>query len=69
LRIAPTIPSSWSGFKARRIFRGVIYDISVERAGKGNLVSLKVDGQPIEGDVVPLPSTGRREVVVEAILT
>jgi cellobiose phosphorylase len=69
LRIAPTIPGSWSGFKARRVFRGVIYDISVERAGKGNLVSLKVDGQPIEGDVVPLPSTGRREVVVEAILT
>lgn len=69
LRIAPIIPSLWSGFEARRVFRGVTYEISVERAGKGNLVSLKVDGQPIEGDVVPLPSTGQREVVVEATIT
>ncbi len=68
LRITPVLPSVWSGFKARRVFRGVTYHISVERTGKGNLVSLKVNGQPIEGDVVPLPDTGQREVVVEVIL-
>jgi cellobiose phosphorylase len=69
LRIAPVIPSSWSGFKARRVFRGVIYDISVERAGKGNSVSLTVDGQPIDGDVVPPPVGDQGGVVVEAIVT
>jgi cellobiose phosphorylase len=68
LQIAPVIPNSWAGFEARRVFRGVTYDISVERAGKGNLVSLTVDGQPIAGDVVPPPKGGRREVAVRAIL-
>jgi cellobiose phosphorylase len=68
LQIAPVIPSSWPGFEARRVFRGVTYHISVERAGKGNLVSLTVDGQPIAGDVVPPPEGGRGEVSVRAIL-
>jgi cellobiose phosphorylase len=69
LQVAPVIPSSWAGFKARRVFRGITYHISVERAGKGNLVSLTVDGQPLAGDVVPPPEDARREVVVRAILT
>jgi cellobiose phosphorylase len=69
LRIAPIIPSEWSGIRARRVFRGVIYDISVKRAGKGNLVSLNVNGKPIEGDVIPLPDTRQGEVAVEAVLT
>jgi cellobiose phosphorylase len=69
LRISPVLPTVWSGFKARRVFRGVTYDISVERAGEGNLVSLKVDGRPVEGDVVPLPGSGQHEVVVQAIVS
>jgi cellobiose phosphorylase len=56
LRIAPAIPADWPGFSAERIFRGVRYRIAVKRAGKGNEVSLLVDGQPVAGDVVPLPS-------------
>jgi cellobiose phosphorylase len=69
LQIAPVIPSDWPGFKARRIFRGVTYRIAVTRTGKGNAVSLKVDGQPMEGDVVPLPPDGQTEVVVEVTLS
>jgi len=69
LQIAPVIPSDWSGFKATRIFRGVKYRISVERAGEGNVVSLVVDGQPVEGDIVPLPPEGKAEVTVEVTLT
>jgi cellobiose phosphorylase len=68
LKIAPAIPSDWPGFKATRIFHGVTYHISVERAGKGNTVSLIVDGKPVEGDVVPLPPTDQTEVAVKAIL-
>jgi cellobiose phosphorylase len=67
LRIAPVIPRDWPGFNARRVFRGVVYDISVKRTGAGNSVSLVVDGKPIEGDVVPLPS-GLSEVKVEVTL-
>lgn len=58
LRIAPVIPSDWAGFTARRVLRGVIYHIAVQRVGPGNRVSLRVDGRPVEGDVVPLPPSG-----------
>jgi cellobiose phosphorylase len=40
----------------------------VRRAGKGNSVSLSVDGKPIEGAVVPPPAAGITEVKVEARL-
>ncbi len=68
LRIAPAIPSSWFGFQAERVFRGVVYHISVQRLGEGNSVSLTVDGQPISGNLVPLPPPGTSEVLVEAML-
>jgi cellobiose phosphorylase len=69
LQIAPVIPSDWPGFSATRVFRGATYHISVERAGAGNAVALTVDGEPVEGDVVPLPQDGRTEVNVEVVLT
>jgi cellobiose phosphorylase len=69
LRIAPVIPKDWPGFKAARLFRGVRYEISVERKGKGNEVSLTVDGQPVKGNVVPPPGDGCTEVKVEAELS
>jgi cellobiose phosphorylase len=68
LQIAPVIPSSWAGFEARRVYRGVTYNISVERVGEGNVVSLTVDGQPIAGEVVPPPEDARSEVAVRATL-
>ncbi|MFX0063198.1 MAG: GH36-type glycosyl hydrolase domain-containing protein [Candidatus Hermodarchaeota archaeon] len=68
LQIAPTIPKTWSGFQAIRIFRGVKYHIFVKRAGMGNNVTLQVDGQPIEGNLVPLPPLGKNKVVVEVTL-
>jgi cellobiose phosphorylase len=67
LRIAPVIPSQWPGFQAVRKFRGVTYRISVVRKGKGNSVSLKVNGRPISGNLVPLPAEGD-ELAVEAEL-
>jgi cellobiose phosphorylase len=69
LLVVPAIPSDWPGFSATRVFRGVTYHISVERAGEGNEVSLTVDGRPVEGVVVPPPSGGQTEVVVRAVLT
>lgn len=68
LQIAPVIPSDWPGFKATRVFRGTTYHISVERAGKGNTVSITVDGRPIEGTILP-PPVGQAEVVVKVVLT
>jgi cellobiose phosphorylase len=68
LVIAPVIPQDWSGFTATRIFRGVTYYIQVERAGKGNQVSLTVDGQAVDGNVVPVVENGRSEVTVQVTL-
>ena len=68
LMIAPVIPARWPGFQATRVFRGVRYDITVERRGKGNDVSLAVDGRPISGNVVPLPPAGTKAVKVEVLL-
>jgi cellobiose phosphorylase len=68
LQIAPAIPGDWSGLSASRVFRGVRYRISVERVGPGNAVALMVDGQPIEGNVVPQPPEGQAEVFVQVAL-
>jgi cellobiose phosphorylase len=63
LLVAPALPETWSGFRARRLFRGTVYEIDVERVGAGNRVALTVDGEPVGGDVVPL-AEGRDRVSV-----
>ncbi|MBE2202208.1 MAG: glycosyl transferase [Anaerolinea sp.] len=68
LEIAPTLPSSWPGFTATRVFRGVTYHIEVQRVGAGNEVSLQVDGEAVVGNVAPLPVDGRITVHVTAQL-
>jgi hypothetical protein len=50
-----------------RNFRGVRYEISVKREGKGNQVTLEVDGQPIEGSLIPL-SEETKTVKVKAVV-
>jgi len=69
LRIAPVIPRDWPGFTATRQFRGVTYRISVKRLGAGNTASLSVDGKPVEGNVVPQPPAGQKEVRVLVALS
>jgi cellobiose phosphorylase len=68
LQVAPVLPGDWPGFEATRVYRGVTYEISVARVGPGNVVSLVVDGQPVEGDVVPLPAGEQTEVTVQVAL-
>ncbi|OQA15477.1 MAG: N,N'-diacetylchitobiose phosphorylase [Chloroflexi bacterium ADurb.Bin360] len=68
LELAPVIPASWEGFTATRLFRGVTYHITVKRQGAGNTVSLRVDGKPVAGTLIPLPAAGQTEVVVEVVL-
>jgi cellobiose phosphorylase len=68
LEIDPVIPSAWPGFEARRLFRGVVYHISVRRVGPGRTLALEVDGRPVSGNIVPLPPAGTKEVFVRATL-
>jgi cellobiose phosphorylase len=64
LRVAPVIPSAWTGFTAERVYRGVRYFLKVERKGSGNGIQLEVEGQPVAGNVIPLPAEGTQEVHV-----
>ena len=68
LEIAPVLPADWQSVDATRIFRGVTYRVTIRRAGPGHSVSLTVDGAPVEGNIVPPPAAGRKEVLVQAIL-
>jgi cellobiose phosphorylase len=68
LSVLPVFPSSWSGFDAVRIYRGVRYAIHVHRQGPGNGVELEVNGSSIEGTLIPAPLDGSRNVQVDVIL-
>ncbi len=55
LKIDPSIPKAWDGFKITRSFRGSEYDIEVKNpnhVSKG-IRSVEVDGKPIEGCILP----------------
>ena len=68
LEVTPVIPLAWNGFELVREFRGVRYAISVKREGTGTDVQLEVDGKPITGNIIPLPLTGIKEVIVKITL-
>ncbi len=68
LQIAPIIPQHWPGFTAQRVYRGVLYEIHVKRSGEGNGCQLIVDGEPVEGQIVPIPQKEKSVVKVEALL-
>ena len=68
LQIAPVMPSAWNGFEAVRIYRGVRYDIKVERGGAGNSARLEVEGIPTAGNVIPIPQRGTNRVSVRVIV-
>lgn len=69
LALRPVIPTHWPGYQAIRMYRGVRYWIDVVRRGPGNAVALLVDGAPIEGTLIPIPTDGRSEVHVEAVVS
>ncbi len=49
LEINPCIPSSWPGFRAKRIFRGCRFDITVRR---GNSEAFTVNKKSVDGRLV-----------------
>ena len=56
LRLEPVLPAAWAGYTATRRFRGATYKIVVCRQPGGSY--LVVDGQRIEGTLVPLAAAG-----------
>jgi cellobiose phosphorylase len=68
LQIAPVVPLGWSEFTIKRRYRGVIFEIHVERIGPGNKTYLIADGVPLQGNIVPIPTAGQKEVRVDVKL-
>jgi cellobiose phosphorylase len=64
LSVHPVIPSDWPGFEAKRIFRGVVYNIKVIRDSEITSTRISLDGKSIEGYIIPIPPEGTREVNV-----
>jgi cellobiose phosphorylase len=66
LRIDPCVPG-WREFRVERLFRGTRHRIAVRnprRIEKG-VRSLLVNGERIDGNLIPLPKAGTREMRVE----
>jgi cellobiose phosphorylase len=62
LMVDPSIPASWPGYTATRVFRGVACKIRVER---GEQAGMLVDGKTVVGNVVPVSLlAGKHQVEV-----
>ena len=66
LRVDPCIPSAWEGFKAVRKFRESLIRITVhnEKHVNKGVVKMTVDGQAVEGNLVPLMAGGEHQIKV-----
>jgi cellobiose phosphorylase len=67
LRIDPCLPADWPGFTATRSFRGATYAITVHKpqGTRGRVTHLVVDGERVEGTLVPVAQPGTA-VTIEA---
>ena len=66
LKIDPCVPHDWDGYKVSRRFRGATYDIAInnpDHVCKG-VKAVVVDGQAIEGNVLPVFADGKTHEVV-----
>ncbi|MBM6995091.1 hypothetical protein IM700_005375 [Paenibacillus sp. DXFW5] len=69
LSVNPCIPAAWEGFTVKRRFRGCDYEITVRnesRVSQG-VKHITVDGQPLEGHVLPA-YPGRSSVRVDVVM-
>ncbi|MCX8094549.1 MAG: glycosyl transferase [Candidatus Goldbacteria bacterium] len=69
LIVDPCIPSKWKGYKVKRVFRGITYNISVNNpkgVSKG-VEKILVDNKEIKGNIIPL-FKDKREHFVEVIM-
>ncbi|WP_028505045.1 glycosyl hydrolase family 65 protein [Ruminococcus sp. FC2018] len=65
LKIDPSIPEAWDGFKLRRMFRGNTYNITItnpDHVSKG-VKSVVCDGVKVNGNVLPVFESGTEHTV------
>jgi cellobiose phosphorylase len=66
LLIDPCIPKEWSCYSINRWFRGALYNICVENPDhvEKGVKSVSVDGEGIEGSLVPVFNDGKEHKVI-----
>jgi cellobiose phosphorylase len=64
LVVDPRLPREIPSFKARRVFRGTVYEIEVETVSNPADAGVVVDGVPFDGREIPPEGKGSREVKV-----
>ncbi len=64
------MPADWGDFAVTRRFRGAAYRIAIHKPKgvAGRVARLTVDGRPVAGNLVPLPSVAGAELMVEAFV-
>jgi len=70
LRIDPCIPKAWKGFNAVRRYRGNTYHIAVRNPNgvSRGVKSMMVNGQRLEGNILPVSQATDQPVNVEVVL-
>ena len=60
LRIDPRIPAEWSECEIDRQFRGATYRIRIHNPDRisGGVCTITLDGEPVEGNLLPIQSDG-----------
>ena len=56
LRVQPCLPSDWESAEVTRCFRGTDFHITIQR---GSRKGLTVDGEPLEGNLLPVFTDGK----------
>jgi cellobiose phosphorylase len=66
LQIKPQLPNEWKSTSAKRIFRGCEYNIEYVNNG-GTNIQITVDGDNVDGDILPLFNDGKVHDVLVVI--
>jgi cellobiose phosphorylase len=59
LRVRPCLPQAWRELNVRREFRNAVYEIRFVRAERSESSDIRVDGKPLEGDLLPVFGDGQ----------
>lgn len=65
LKIKPVFPSAWRNVTARRVFRGCTYVLNYSNPNgiESQKIKITFDGQPLDGDVLPIITDNKEHSV------
>jgi cellobiose phosphorylase len=63
LRVQAALLAGWDGYRIKRRFRRVTYDIQVQRAFAGEAIGCTIDGQAWQAETLPILEPGTEHLV------